>query len=141
MPMLALFSGIISWNVFISPSLSLSFFRAPLQYGCCAFHIAPEFSETLFISFQSFSSFLFCIRDFYSSVFHLNLFVILPPVSCCWLLLRNLLFQLLYFASHVLKFEILYSFLSVCCKLSIFASSLFPVSCIIFTVVSLKSSS
>ena len=62
------------------------------------------------------------------------------PVFCCWLLLMNFLFSVIVFHTPAfLNFKSCFSLFSVCYKLTIFASSLFPMSCIIFTIISLKS--
>ena len=59
LPILGKFSAIISWNIFFCPLLSLSSFWHPYNTDVGAFNVVPEFSETLFICFQSF--FLFSV--------------------------------------------------------------------------------
>ena len=71
---------------------------------------------------------------------HLVLFVLLPPVYCCWLLLMNFFISVIvFYTSAFLRFKYYISLLNVCCRLSVFASSLFPVSCINFSIIILKS--
>uniref|UniRef100_A0A8D1SYD4 Uncharacterized protein n=1 Tax=Sus scrofa TaxID=9823 RepID=A0A8D1SYD4_PIG len=63
-PILGKFLAIISWNIFCL-LLSLFSFWHPYNMDVGAFHVVPEFSEALFICFQSVFSFLFCIRNFH----------------------------------------------------------------------------
>uniref|UniRef100_A0A8W4FQF6 Uncharacterized protein n=1 Tax=Sus scrofa TaxID=9823 RepID=A0A8W4FQF6_PIG len=57
--------AIISWNIFFCPLLPLFSFWHPYNTDVGAFNFVPQFSETLFICFQTFFSFLFCIRNFH----------------------------------------------------------------------------
>ena len=136
--MLGKFLAIISLNIFFFPFLSLFSLWYPYNMDGGAFYIAPAFFETLFTSFQSFFSFLFCISDFHLCVFHLAY-----SFSCILLLIAsNDFFKILiivFCISACLSFRSCISLLNVPFRLSVFASSLFPVSYIIFSMNSLKS--
>ena len=79
--------------------------------------------------------FIFCSSDFHLSVFHLNFFILLPPLACYWFLLDH------FFISAIsLFFKPSSSLLNISFKFSICVSILFPRSWIIFTIITLNSS-
>ena len=136
-PMLGKFLAIISWNIFPVPFSLFSFWHH-YNTDVGAFNIVPEFPETVLIFFNLFSLFGS------ASVICTNLsstLLIQSSASCILLLAASS--EFLYFSYCILRlFLSLYlviSLVSVSCKLSIFASSLFPMSCIIFSINSLKS--
>ena len=67
-----------------------------------------------------------------------HLFILVPNLfSCCFLLLVYFSFQVLYYST--LFFKSSRSLFSISCILSVYASILFPISWIIFTIITLNS--
>ena len=82
---------------------------------------------------------LFCSESVIST--HLSSTLLIHSSACCILLLAasSEFFYFSYCILHLFLLKFYISLVSVSCKLSIFASSLFPMSCIIFSINSLKS--
>ena len=103
------------------------------------FNVVPEFSETLLISFQYIP--LFCSASVTSTSLSSTL-LIRSSASCILPLVASNEFfiSVIVFCIYTcLSFQSCISLLSVSHRLSFSVSSLFPMSCIIFSIISLKS--
>lgn len=123
---------------FLSPCLSCPSCTPIIRRLVCLTwsQSSPRLSSFLFNHFS-----LFCSASVIST--SLTSTLLIPSSASCVLLLAasNEFFisVTVFCLSACLSFKYCISLLSVCCKLSIFASSLFPVSYIIFTIIYLKS--
>ena len=117
---------------FLWPFLSLFSFLFPYNANVGVFNIVPEFSYTVLISFHSFFFILFCF-DFHQSVFHITYLFFCPYIL---LLIPSHEFHFGYCVVHFcLFFKSSLSLFSVSCNFLIFASSFFPRSWIILTLL------